>query len=521
MDDNLVLPNLLAARCEESPDQVFIQHVDGSSLTYSQLESEVQRWCGGLSALGVAEGDTLLVMLDNSFESALTWLAASRLGAIEVQVNTAYVGRILTHVANNAGARVAVVAERFVERFADLNDDLDSLEVLVVLGGDVNESLPFETSGTGGFVADSTDGWSRAVKPHEMSCILYTSGTTGPSKGVIIPWAQAHASATGCIPLDGLGPDDAWYSPYPMFHMSGKLALYASAIFGGRFVFRDSFKTDRFWDDVRGFGCTCTMLIGSTPAFVWNEPASSGDADHPLKNVLMAPTPEDPDAFTRRFGFRICSVFNMTEISCPVMSGWELGPKGSAGRLRPGYEVRIVDTFDNALGPGELGEITVRAEDPWVLMAGYWRNAEATVDAWRNQWFHTGDAGTYDEDGYFYFVDRFKDAIRRRGENISSMELEAVANDCPAIVESAAVGVPSEYGEEEIMLYVVPAAADFEPSELIDFLEPRLPGFMVPRFIASLDELPKTPTEKVRKQVLRDSAGSRAAWDRERARTSG
>ena len=514
MDEAQVLPNLLADRAQAMPNRVFMQHVDGDQLTFGELDEVVVRWASALAALGIGAGDTVIVMLDNSFESAMTWLSVSRLGGIEVQVNTAYLGRILAHVVNNAGAQVAVVGSRFVDRFEAIADELGALRTLVVIGHRP-ESDQFETFEAESLLAEDHPS-PKLVRPapHDTACILYTSGTTGPSKGVIIPWAQAHATPSGCIPLDGLGSDDAWYSPFPMFHMSGKLALYGSAIFGGRFVLRSFFKTDEFWDDIRRFGITTTMLIGSTPAFVWNLPEQGRDRDHGLRNVLMAPTPDDPDAFMKRFGFRISTVFNMTEISCPVMSGWDLGPKGSAGRLRPGYQVRIVDGHDRELPPGELGEIVVRADEPWVLMAGYWRNPEATVAAWRNYWFHTGDAGMYDEDGNYYFVDRIKDAIRVRGENVSSMELEAVINDSPDVVESAAVGVPSEFGEEDIKVYVVPATAEFDPAELLTYLLPRLPRFMMPRYIVAADDLPKTPTEKVRKHQLRERDPEPNLWDR-------
>ena len=515
--ESLVLPNLLADRARDTPDVTFLQHVDGSQLTYGELDDHVRGWAAGLASLGVSAGDTVIVMLDNSFESAMTWNAVARLGGIEVQVNTAYLGSILTHVVNNAGAAVAVVGPRFVERFARVADQLVHLERLVIVG-EWDGSAPWPVSAAADFVSGNHPE-PDLVRPtaRDTACILYTSGTTGPSKGVINPWAQVYGTATGCIPLDGLGPDDAWYSPFPMFHMSGKLALYGAALFGGRFVLRSAFKTDEFWDDIRRFGITTTMLIGSTPAFVWNLPDEDRDRDHPLRNVLMAPTPDDPDAFMERFGIRISTVFNMTEISCPIMSGWDLGPHGSAGRLRDGYQVRIVDENDEEVAPGVLGEIIVRSDEPWRLMAGYWRNPEATVEAWRNYWFHTGDAGKYDENGYYYFVDRIKDAIRVRGENVSSMEVEAVVNDSPLVVEAAAVGVPSPYGEEDIKLYVVPAADDFEPVALMDELVARLPRFMVPRYIAPVDDLPKTPTEKVRKHQLRDRSDEEGVWDRDAA----
>ena len=519
LDEKYVLPNLLADRARATPDRIFIQSVDGSSLTFSELDTLVVNWAESFSSNGVDLGDTVVVMLDNMFESAITWLSVSRLGGIEVQVNTAYIGSILTHVINDSGASLAVVGSRFINRFLDIGDDLESLEKIIVIGEyEPDGTAQVEIVDVVSFLNEGNDSLD-LDRPlaHDISCILYTSGTTGPSKGVVIPWAHAHASATGCIPLDGLGVDDAWYSPFPMFHMSGKLAFYASAIFGGRFVLRESFKTEDFWDDIRNFDCSCTLLIGSTPAFIWNLEPTRTDADHPLKNVLMAPTPDNSQAFMDRFGFRIATVFNMTEISCPVMSGWDLGPKGSAGRLRNGYQVRIVDETDHEVPKGTLGEIIVRSDQPWLLNAGYWQNPDATAKAWRNGWFHTGDAGMEDDDGNFYFIDRIKDAIRHRGENVSSMELEAVINDSPDVIETAAVGVPSEFGEEDIKVYVVPNHESFDPETLIRYLTPRLPRFMMPRYIVAVDDLPKTPTEKVRKNELRNREVDEGIWDREAA----
>lgn len=512
-----VLPELLARRAPLT--QVFLQDVDGREATYGQVEDAVNGWAAALERAGVQAGSTVLVMLPNSFESVYSWMAAARLGAIEVPVNTAYRGAILTHVANNAGAQVAVVHVDYLDRLDAIASSLEALQVVIAVGKTVRP-----VAGVDVMLADEVVSDDQPVEPsvhpqrYDVACILYTSGTTGASKGVIVPWGQVHATATGCIPLDGLGEDDAWYSPFPMFHMSGKLALYGAALIGSRFVIRNGFNTDGFWPDIRAFGCTTSLLIGTTPAFVASRPPTDDDAGSPLRNVLMAPVPDDPGAFMDRFGVRIATVFNMTEISCPVWSRWDLGPKGSAGRLRPGYEVRIVDEHDEEVATGQLGEIVVRSSDPWKLMLGYWRMPDKTVEAWRNYWFHTGDAGFEDENGNYYFVDRTKDAIRVRGENISSMEVEAEVSAHHAVAECAAVGVPSPMGEEDVMVFVVPTAPGAcDPSDLTRFLIPRLPRFMVPRYVTLVEALPKTPTEKVRKHILREERDRHTAWDREEA----
>lgn len=511
-----VLPHLIARRAVTHPSRVFIQHVDGGEMTYGELHERALRWAGGLVEIGVKNGDTVLVMLPNSFASAVAWLAISWSGGIEVPVNTGYRGRLLEYIINNSTARVLITCTEYLDRIDFVAGGLEALDHVVVVDSDEPQrgSLPSVVA-----AADSLDRASpaAAAQPeyYDIATIVYTSGTTGPSKGVMMPWAQCHAMSTGCIPLDGLGEEDTWYSPFPMFHMSGKLALYGSALINGRFVIRQTFSTRDFWSDIRRFRCTTSLLIGTTMSFVWSQPASPEDRNHVLRNVLMAPLAADPDAFMSRFGVRIASVFNMTEISSPIWTQWELHGK-SCGRLRPGYEVRIVDDHDEELPTGQVGEIVVRSQIPWILNAGYYRMPEKTVEAWRNGWFHTADAGYVDSDGYYYFVDRRKDALRRRGENISSMELEAIVNEHPHILESAVIGVPSEFGEDEVKVVVaVDPLSGFEPRSLIEYLIPRVPRFMVPRYIEVLETLPKTPTEKVRKDVLRQDGVNARTWDRE------
>ncbi len=515
---DLVLPNLIAKRAAEFPDRVFMQQVTGGEMTYRQLRDKALRWAGGLAQLGVKRGDTVLVMLPNSFDAVAAWLAISWAGAMEVPVNTGYRGKILEYILNNSTAKVMITCTQFLERVDFVAPGLESLEQVLVTDSDHPPTGALKSVAS--VAAKLENAAPIAPEPlahYDIATIVYTSGTTGPSKGVMMPWAQCHAMSTGCIPLDGMGEDDAWYSPFPLFHMSGKLALYASVLFNGRFVIREAFSTRDFWPEVRKFKCTASLLIGTTMSFVASQPPSPEDRNHPLKRVLMAPMPADPEGFMQRFGVKICQVFNMTEISCPIWTQWELKGK-SCGRLREGYEVRIVDANDEEVPVGTPGEIIVRAAQPWLLNAGYYRMPEKTVEAWRNGWFHTGDAGYVDAEGWFYFVDRKKDAIRRRGENISSMELEAMVCDCPGVQEAAAIGVPSELGEDEVKVVVtVRPGSNFEPRMLIEHLIPRVPRFMVPRYVEVMDALPKTPTEKVRKQLLRDSGINENTWDREKA----
>lgn len=514
-----VLPLRVAELARTHPDRPFLRHVDGTTWTAADLHQRAVDWADGLDRHGVQPGDRVVVMLPPSLEAVAIWLGISWLRAVEVPLHTAYRAKMLDYTVNHVSPRVLVVHESLVERFVEVSDGLaDDVTVLVLTDGD-GDGLPAGADAR--FLpADRvvTRGATRTFEGpdvHDLACILYTSGTTGPSKGVMMPWAQLHAMSEGCIPIEGLGEDDAWYSPYPTFHASGKIPVYAMALVGGSVVVRERFSTSAFWQDVLAFGVTTTMMIGATAGLITDQHTSLGLDSTPLRNVLVSPPPAEPEAFEKALGVRICSVFNMTEISAPISTGWRQMTDRTCGRVRSGYEARIVDALDRELPRGTAGELIVRSDQPWVLNAGYWNMPEKTAEAWRNGWFHTGDVCLQDERGEFYFVDRLKDAIRRRGENISSMEIEVTVTDHPAVLECAAFGVPADGGEEEVKVAVVVQDRDrFDPVDLLDFLTTRLPKFMLPRYVEVLDELPRTPTEKVRKNDLRAAGVTPATWDR-------
>jgi crotonobetaine/carnitine-CoA ligase len=255
-------------------------------------------------------------------------------------------------------------------------------------------------------------------------------------------------------------------------------------------------------------------------SLVWSAEPRPDDADTPVRSVILGPMIPDMEAFERRFGVRVATCYGQTEIGVPVATGWDHGPWANCGRVREDYpwpEVRLVDEHDEPVATGEVGEMVVRTREPWALNGGYYKMPEQTVEAWRNGWFHTGDAFRRDEDGWFYFVDRMKDAIRRRGENISSFEVENHVLEHPGVVDCAAVGIRTRHGDEEVLAAVVAKdAASFDPAELLDFLVPRMPRFMLPRYVRVVDDLPRNETtSRVRKQHLRDEGVTPTTWDRE------
>jgi crotonobetaine/carnitine-CoA ligase len=527
----IVYHYLLEDHARRHPDKpLFLMH--DRVMTYAEVDRAANRIGRGFQAAGVAKGDRVLVMLPSSIDYALVWLGLCKIGALMVPVNEAYKAGMLRHQANNAGAKVAVIWNGHLKPWRDLGAELTELKTVFVYS---DATIPAPTNAeteSGERVGCGQSLWSYlpfsalqraddspvppAVEYYDPMAIFYTSGTTGPSKGVLYSYAQAHATATP--PARLCAPDDIFYMTLPMFHVGLSHMFGIVIINGATMAIRGKFSVSQFWSDIRHYKATFSILLSTMPNFLLSLPESQADRDHTLRKLIMIPLLKDLDAFRDRFGIRdVTTLFNMTEVSCPISAdGFDLVNNQSCGRPRPGVQARIVDAFDEPLPPGKTGELVLRADNPWEFNLGYWQNPQATAEAWRNQWLHTGDGFQRDEAGNFYFVDRIKDCLRRRGENISSFEVEVEVDAHPAVLESAAVAVPSELSEDELkVVAALKPGATVEPAELLAFLKARLPAYMVPRYIEiRTDELPKTPTGKVQKMLLR-ATGTTGAWDRE------
>lgn len=514
-DRELVFHYILEDHAGRQPDKPFLVTRD-RSLTYAETEEAANRIGRGFAALGVEKGDRVLVMMPTGIDFFLVWLGLCKIGALMSPMNEAYVKRMLQHQAFDAAAKVAVVADAYLPRWVEVADGLPELRRIVrYADGGAAVATSWEESAFGDLIVEDGSRMPPAVSRRDPMAIFYTSGTTGPSKGVLYSYAQGHATAREQARL--CGRDDVFYMCVPMFHVGlchlGGIPLIA----GATLAIRQKFSATQFWDDIRHFGATMTLLMSTMPAYLMAQPETDHDPENPLAKCVMVPLLKELDRFKSRFGVPdVATVFNMTEVSTPICTGFDLPNATSCGRPRPGITARIVDDDDRPVATGEIGELILRSDEPWEFNLGYWRQPAKTVEAWRNQWLHTGDLFSADSDGNFYFRDRLKDAIRRRGENISSHEIEREVDAHPAILESAAIAVPSAFGEEEVkVVAALRPGQSLSAEEMAVHLAAALPAYMQPRYLEiRTEELPKTPTGKIQKPELR-AEGIGAAWDRE------
>lgn len=515
--DSCVLRPLLERQVLVRPEQTFAIFADGSHWSYRQLRERVVRTANALKKLGVQQGDRVLSWLPNGPEALRLWFALNYLGAVYVPINLAYKGRLLEHVVENADAQLIVAHTDLYPRLAAIQRARLTQAVVIAAQAEPIgiDGLTVHAAAALDVADDALPELAQTLNPWDTQTIIYTSGTTGPSKGVLSSYMHLYSMATALLDLD---ERDRFLITLPFFHVGGTMPIYKMLVVGGSLAIAPQFETQTFWRTVRATQASAAILLGAMVGFLMRQPAQADDREHTLRNVTIVPFNELAQQFRQRFGSAIYSHFNMTEISMPLRTQRNATALGSCGRARDGVSLRIVDANDCEVAVGAIGELIVRTDSPWALNHGYNNNAEATAHAWRNGWFHTGDAFRCDAHGEYFFVDRIKDAIRRRGENISSFEIEAEICAHPQIREAAAFALPSDDGEDEVAVAVALCdGAQLEPGELIAFLIPRMAHFMVPRYIRFVAELPKTPTQKVQKNLLRELGLTGAVWDREQA----
>jgi crotonobetaine/carnitine-CoA ligase len=521
--DHWTLVDLVREQAERHGEREFLRFEDGTTTSFAALERESTRLAGGLADLGLRAGDRLLALLFNGPAFLPLLLAANKLGAVFVSVNTELKGAFLEHQVRNSSPRIVAVDRELVKAFSGV--DLSGVETAIVVGA----GEPCADRLRGARLVDLESVQSSAavappveVSPRDISTVIYTSGTTGPSKGVLMPHAHTFLMGYTLARRLQIVEEDVYYVCMPMFHSNALFMQVVGSLIGGaRAVIVRRFSPSRWLDDVRRYEATLTNGLGVMPEFIFRQPPTDQDRSHKLRAMMAVPiAAEWGTAFERRFGVPLVQGYGMTEVNIVAYTAPDdpLVP-GCAGRILENFfEVRVVDAGDRPIAGGQVGEIVVRPKQPWCFMAGYQRMPEKTVEAWQNLWFHTGDAGRFDDHGRLFFVDRIKDCIRRRGENISSFEIEQVIGAHGKVAESAVVAVKAtdQGGEDEVKACVVLKPGEtLTPEELLDYCQEHMPRFAVPRFVEFVDLLPKTPTGKLQKEQLRRQGGSAATWDRE------
>lgn len=526
-----VLAKVLAYRASTHGSKVYLREGEGlcREWTYQEMYGAANSIGRALLDRGFASGDRLAIMLNNCAEYVQAWFGASMAGVVEAPMNPEYKAYFLEHSMNVTTPRGVVTSPGFVQAFIASRQALSAdLQFFVVDdGGDVAAALAalrgarWNADRFDALLDGSTDPLDVALARHELGAIMSTSGTTGPSKGVMMSHSQLFLFAEETTNVVRLTEDDVYQCALPLFHANPQfMTVYPSLIVGASVVLYERFSPSQFLDRLRAGGITVTNLLGVMMDWVWRTPPTDRDADQPLRCVLSAPAPSAlVPGFCERFGLdTVATVFGQTEICLPLLAPYgEVRPDDAVGRvLDEFFEVRLVDPeTDEDVELGEMGELVVRPREPWVINSGYFGMPEATADSRRNLWFHTGDALKCDENGWYYFLDRIKDALRRRGENISSFEVEQAVLAHPDIRECAVIGAPAAYegGEDEVVAVVVlHTSADLK--RIAEWAAQTMPKFLVPRYWRVVDELPKTPSEKIQKAKLRGQ-GIADAFDRE------
>jgi crotonobetaine/carnitine-CoA ligase len=512
------VPQVLEARARTTPDLPFM-HWEDDTWSYAQCWEDACRLSGFLLDQGLGGlGKRVASFIENSPRCMITWWGVQASGAAYVPINLGHRGALLSDMLTRSGAELLVADAASVAHLPDLEEC--GITAVLVLDG----PAPVDAAIASYSWADVEASAPRAgtfAGPRDVAEVMYTSGTTGRSKAVMIPHNQICRGGARLAATTGMRESDVFHAWQPMFHLAGQLDVVMPVmVSGASFALLPGFSTSRFWEQVQRYDATFFMGFTNLLEILMNMPERDDDADCPLRAGIIGGVPAKLcRGFETRFGVQLHDAYGMTEAE-PLTVSDASTPPGSCGRATADYEVAIVDAEDNFLEPGQEGEIVARPNVADVMMLGYENDAEATAKAFRNLWLHTGDLGHLDADGYLYFKDRIKHAIRRRGENISSWELENLVRDHPDVDECVAVAVPSPLGEDDVKVVVIArAGANLEAGSLHDWCRDKMARFMVPRYIELRTEVPLTGTGKVRKELLRDVSGDQI-WDAEVERPS-
>jgi crotonobetaine/carnitine-CoA ligase len=517
-----VIGRILEDKARHYPHHEVFRFRD-RTVSFEALNAMSNRAANGFRALGVGPDDKVALMLSNRVEFLFAWFGLNRIGAVCVPINVALKGEGLAFQIDHADC-VALVAEpAYAGQLGAIADRLPKLRHTVVLdacaaahltGWPGRETLYFDELMS---CAESAPGVT--VDFRQLSTISYTSGTTGRSKGVLISHHYWYEIWSQAVKYARYTDEDVLYTGLPFFHTSAHGTTGPAILANAQAVFVERFSASRMFDDCRRWNCTSAKFIGGMLSILMKQASSPADADNPVRLMVGAAAPPHVwHAFEQRFNTRLLELYGMTECSSCLVNPYEDRRAGACGKAITGYDARVVDDLDNEVERGRTGELIVRPQRPYLGTGGYYKDPDATLELFHNLWIHTGDLAKQDDDGYFYYVDRKKQALRRRGENISSFEVEAVIGAHPAVLESCVVGVPSDLGEDDVKAVIVLRRGErLTEEDLIRWCEPRLAYFAIPRYVAFRDSLPKTPSERVEKYRLRAEGVTADCWDRESA----
>ena len=526
---NWVLPKVLKDQASLIPDKDFLQFSYDKALTFSEVNKLANRIANSLNKLGIHKTDKVSVYMPNSLEICLAWFGILKNGSVMVPINTAYVMDFLQYIIESSDSKIIIIAEEYLERLANIQDRIPNIEKVIVWTRNNKDS--FESNGYSktqliswnDFVSKGSDNEPEVEITHmDHARLMYTSGTTGKSKGVVRPCAADYSSAQNYSSIMDLTSDDTVFTCLPLFHSNAMvMGVYPAMISGCKVIVEEKYSASKFWKWMKDFEVTKFNLVGVMSYFMWNAPVVPEEKQHKVKLVLGSPAPHDIiEEFMERFNILFTEGYGLTEVGqCTFTRPNEPFRVGSCGKESPGYEIKIVNPdTDEELPRNTPGELVLRPRIPNICLHYYYKMPEKTVSDFRNLWFHTGDLCRMDEDGYIFFMDRVKDYIRRRGENISSFEVENLISTHPSIEESAAIAVKLDeqgrHSEDELMIVIVlKENMTLDPKDLIEFLKPIMPKFMIPRFVRFRDSLPKTPTNRVQKVKLRDEGVTKDTWD--------
>ena len=517
-----VLPRILRDRAEAHPDRPYIRFGDGEWVTYGEIDARANRIANALIARGLQKGECVSTLMPNSVDQVALWFGILRAGGVQSPINLAYRGDFLSWVINLPQSRYLVISDDLLDRLDHVADELPVLEHVFVWSSGAphgpNPKVPFEPFAVLDDAPDTDPGVE--VTWVDDARIMFTSGTTGRSKGVVKQHASDYFSGRTYNNVCGVTEDDVFYTCLPLFHSNAQvLNCYPAMIAGARIQISARYSSTNFWREVTECGATILNTVSAMNYFIWNTPPGEYDRAHKVTRIMAMPAPKDIyHDFKERFGIRWHEGYGLTETGMVTYVPPGIEKPGSCGMASPGFEVSVVEPgTDRPVPNGTSGEIVVDMKLPNIVMRSYAGMPEKTAEDFKNLKLHTGDLGRLDDDGYLYFMDRVKDYIRRRGENVSSMEVEQVVASHPGVLEAAAVGVAAGEGagsEQEILICIVPREGVPDPHELLTYCADKMPYFAVPRYVRFLEHLPKTPTERVRKVELREMGLGDDVYDR-------